>query len=422
MDTTTLMILLTSLVGLIFLSAFFSAAETSMMALNRYRLRHLARTGHHAAVRTSKLLERSDRLLGTILICNTFATILASSLATVIAMSLWGDLGIAIAAFILTFVILIVGEIAPKTLAAIHPQRIALLVSLPLVVLLKVLYPVVLGANLLANGMLRLLRVPIKAVSLEHLTSEELSTLVKEAGDKIPDSHQDMLLAILELEKITVDDIMINRNDIVGIDLNQEWSNIHKQITTGQHTKLPVYEGDINNIKGILHVRSALQLLSKGKLTKANIEQAIKEPYFTPEGTPLHSQLLNFRVVRGRTAFVVDEYGDIQGLVTLEDILEEIIGEFTTDIPAIHKEVKSLHDGSYLVDAAITVRDLNKQIDSNFDTSGPKTLSGLIIEQLEVIPQPGVSLKLSNYPIEVVSTKKNRIYKVKIYKSDNQPS
>jgi len=415
MTTSTIIILVIALVVLIFLSGFFSSSETAMMALNRYRLRHLARNKHRAAIRVSKLLERPDRLLGVILIGNTFANILASSLATVLAVHYFGDVGIAIATFILTFVILIFAEVAPKTFAAAHAQRVAFIVSLPLKLLLKVFYPVVWSANFLANGLLKLLRIPVKRDTVEHLTSDELGTLVKEAGDKIPDSHQDMLLAVLGLEKASVDEIMIPRNDIIGIDLEDAWSNIHKQITGGVHTRMPVYVGDIDNIKGMLHIRKALHLLSKSQLTKETILASLNEPYFIPEGTPLHIQLLNFRSVKIRTAFVVDEYGDIQGLATLEDILEEIVGEFTTDIPSIHKEIKKQGDGTYIVDAAITIRELNKQIHSKFDSSGPKTLSGLIIEELEMIPQRGVGLKIAGYPMEVLETSINRIERVKIY-------
>jgi Mg2+/Co2+ transporter CorB len=414
MAATTIIILLISLVVLIFLSGFFSSSETAMMALNRYRLRHLAGIKNRSAVRVSKLLERPDRLLGVILIGNTFANVLASSLATVLAVYYFGDAGIAIAPFILTFIILIFAEVAPKTFAAAHSQRLAFIVALPLVLLLKIFYPIVWIVNFLANGLLKLLRVRLKRDSMEHLTSDELGTLVKEAGDKIPDSHQNMLLAILELEKVTVDDIMIPRNDIVGIDLENDWGDIHKRITCGEHTRMPVYMGDIDNIKGMLHVRKALNLLSKSQLTKQTILESLNEPYFIPEGTPLHTQLLNFRSVKMRTAFVVNEYGDIEGLATLEDILEEIVGEFTTDIPAIHKEIKKQADGSYIVDAAITVRELNKQLQTNFDTSGPKTLSGLIIEELEMIPRQGVGLKISGYPLEVLRVENNRIEIVRI--------
>lgn len=417
MSTTVLIVLLIVLVVLILVTAFFSASETSMMAINRYQLQHLAKEQHRAAMRVSKLLERSDRLLGVILIGNTFANILASSIATVIAVHFWGDLGIVFATVLLTFIILILAEVAPKTLAASHAQKVAFLVSLPLVFLLKLLYPIVWIANTFSNGLLKIFHVSIKHKTVDHLTSEELSTLVKESGDKIPDTHQEMLLAILELEKVTVDDIMIARNDVVGIDLDDDWEIINKQITNSKHSKLPVFQGDINNLKGILHMRSVLKLLAKEPLDKTKIEMILIEPYFIPEGVPLHEQLLNFRSVKARTGFVVDEYGDIQGLVTLEDILEEIVGEFTTDIPSIHKEVKALKNGGFLVDAAITVRELNKQIESDFNTSGPKTLSGLIIEHLEMIPEAGVSLKVGNYYLEVVSVKNNRIFKVKVLKA-----
>jgi len=415
MDTLVLSLLLAALLVLILLSGFFSGSETAMMALNRYRLRHLARGNHRVAMRVSKLLERPDRLLGVILIGNTFANILASSIATVIALHYFGEVGIAIATFMLTLIILIFAEVTPKTLAAIHPQRFAFRVSMPLKILLKIFYPIVFVVNYVANGFLKIFRVKTSKKGTEHLSSEELTTLIKDSGDKIPQSHQEMLVGILELEKVSVDDIMIPRNDIIGIDLDDDWRHILSKITHSQHTRIPIYEEAIDNIKGLLHIRLALDYLSKSTLNRENLLKIITEPYFVPENTPLHTQLLNFRNTKLRTAFVVDEYGDIQGLVTLEDILEEIVGEFTTDIVSDVKQIRPQSDGSYLVDASMNIRDLNRTMKWNFDTSGPKTLSGAIIECLEMIPKPGICLKISDYPIEVARVKKNRVSLARVF-------
>ena len=406
--------LLGSLLLLILVSAFFSGSETGIMSLNRYRLRHLAQRKHRGARRIQKLLERPDRLLAIILIGNTFANILASAITTVIAGRLWGDAGIAVATIGLTLIILIFSEVAPKTLAALYPQRIAFLAAIPLQIFLWALFPLVWFANAIANGLLKLCKVNVKHTHLEHLSSEELHTVVREAGGLIPVSHQEMLLKILDLGQVTVDEIMVPRNDVVGIDIEEEWHVIVNQLTQSQHNHLPVYSHSIDQVHGMLHIRNAVELLATHKLTKEALLAILHSAYFIPEGTPLNTQLLNFRKEKRRNGFVVDEYGDILGLVTLEDILEEIVGEFTTDTASEHRTIYAQADGSYIIDGAITLRELKRKVGWELPTHGPNTLSGLIIDYLQVIPQSGTSLLLASYPIEVIQVEDNMVKTVKI--------
>jgi len=410
LDDIPLGVLLGALFFLIILSAFFSGSETGLVSLNRYRLRHLAKTGHRGAVRASRLLERPDRLIGLILLGNNFVNILASSLATILALRYWGEAGIAIAAGLLTLVILIFAEVTPKTLAVLRPERFAFPASIVLSPLLVALYPLVWLVNIIANAFIRLLGINIEEGASQQLSRDELRMVVTEAGAMIPRRHQQMLTNILDLEKVTVDDIMVPRNELAGIDLDDDWSDILKQITNSQHTRLPVYRGDINNIIGILHMRNALDLLHQPdaeKEGKEGLVQRMQKAYFVPEGTPLNTQLLQFQREKRRLGVVVDEYGDVMGLVTLEDILEEIVGEFTSD-PATHiKEVHRQKDGTYLVDGSANIRELNRVMHWELPTDGPKTFSGLITEYLESIPEPGTSLMLAGYPVEIVQAKDN---------------
>ncbi len=403
------------LVLLLMLSGFFSGSETGLMAVNRYRLRHLARQGHKGAQRVLRLLERPDRLIGLILLGNNLVNILASSLTTIIALRLGGEGAIALGAGLLTLVILIFSEVAPKTLAALHPERIAFPAAFVYEQLLRVVYPVVYLVNLLANGVLRLLGVRPEQTETSHaLSTEELRTVLHEAGALIPKRHQEMLLSILELEEVTVNDIMVPRGEIVGIDLEEDMEVIVTQLTSAQHTRLPVYRESIDHVEGFLHVRNALPLLARDELTKEALLRILREPYFIPEATPLNTQLLNFQRQRRRIGLVVDEYGDIQGLVTLEDILEEIVGEFTTS-PELSPEILPQEDGGYLVDASINIRELNRMLGWRLPTDGPKTLNGLILEHLEHIPEPGTSLRIAGYPMEVVQIRGNAVKTVKIY-------
>lgn len=407
MNETSLSALFFLLVALIFLSAFFSSSETGMMSLNRYRLTHMAKTGHKGARRAQALLRRTDQLIGVILIGNNFVNILASSIATVIAMRLWGDAGIAIATLLLTVVILIFAEVTPKTLAALFPEKIAFPASHVLGPLLKALYPVVWAVNLFTGLILRLLKVSPEEANSGHLSREELRTLVNEAGALIPVRHKDMLVSILDLEKVTVNDIMVPRNEIIGIDLNDDMDTILRQLRSSQHTRLPVYEGDINNIRGILHLRSVSRLLQQEEISSDMILQLCVEPYFIPESTPLNVQLLNFQKEKLRFGMVVDEYGDILGLATLEDILEEIVGEFTTDYAATSPDIIPQEDGTFIIDGSASVRSINKTLGWKLPTDGPKTLNGLITETLESIPDTNVCLKVAGYRVEVLQIKDN---------------
>lgn len=398
---------------LLLLSAFFSSTETALMSVNRYRLRHRARQGHRGARLAEALLQRPDRLIGLILIGNNFANIFASSLVTIIALRLGGEGAIAAGAFILTLVILIFSEVAPKTLAALHPDRVALPAALIYYPLLKVTYPLVWVVNLMANGVLRLMGVKADVVQGHALSHEELRTVVAEAGALIPMRHQRMLMSVLDLEDVTVDDIMVPRNDIAGLDIEDEWSEVLDQIKHSQHTRLPLYRGDLDSIFGVLHLRDVLEDLADHELSAEALVALAREAYFVPEGTPLHTQLLNFQRAKRRLAFVVDEYGDVQGLVTLDDILEEIVGEFTTDPANIYRDVQPEADGTWVVSGAANVRVLNRMMNWHLPTDGPKTLNGLILERLETIPEAGARLELGGYDMEILQIAENAVKSVR---------
>jgi Mg2+/Co2+ transporter CorB len=406
---------------LILLSAYFSSSETGMMSINRYRLKHLENEGHKGALRVQKLLQRPDRLIGLILIGNNLVNIAASSIATIICMRLFGHLGLGVATAIttlsLTLVILIFAEVTPKTLAALYPEKISFPSSLILLPLLTLLYPFVYLVNGICNGLLALMRVRPAGGGddTNSLSREELRTVVHEAGAMIPKKHQDMLVGILDLEKVTAEDIMVPRSDIMAIDINDEWKDIQKQLVNAQHTRVLVYRDSIDDAVGFVHVRDALRLLSKDQFTKASLLRAVREIYFTPESTPLHTLMYKFQAAKERIGLVVDEYGDIQGLVTLEDILEEIIGDFTTSfLPDHSKEANLQQDGSVLLDGSANIRELNKELDWQFPTEGPKTLNGLILEYLEDIPEANISLRLAGYPIEVLEMKDNMVKTVRV--------
>lgn len=416
MDDASNLTLAGTLVVLLLLSGFFSGSETGMMSLNRYKLRHLAKTGHRGARQSKRLLERTDQLIGVILIGNNFVNILASAIATVLAMRLWGDAGIAIATAGLTLVILIFSEVTPKTLAALYPEKIAFPASYVLGPLLKILYPLVWLLSLITKNVLRLLGVSPNEQGEDHLSREELRTLVNESGALIPKKHQDMLISILDLEKVTVNDIMVPRNEVVGIDLEHDLEDILRQIRSSQHTRLPVYKGDINNVVGILHLRNTGKLLQSESVNKAALMQLCREPYFIPESTPLNTQLINFQKARRRIGIVVDEYGDVLGIATLEDILEEIVGEFTTDFAATSsQDILPQEDGTYIIDGSTPIRTINRVLGWHLPTDGPKTLNGLITETLESIPESNVCLKARSLRIEVLQIKNNVIRAAKVY-------
>jgi Mg2+/Co2+ transporter CorB len=405
------------LFGLIFLlvilSAYFSGSETAMMALNRYRLKHLANEGHGGAKRASRLLERPDRLLSVILIGNNLANFSAASLATLIAINIFGDNGVAIAPVACTIVFLIFAEVAPKTISAAYPEKVALPSSYILQVLLVALFPLVWLVNGFANSMLRLIGIKQEDQTDDHLSHEELRTVVFE-GSKIASHPQNMMLGVLDLANVTVEDIMVQRTEIFGIDIEDDIEDILTQLRSAQHTRLPVFNGNINKIIGILHLRNVTKLLHEKEITKALILQVTEEPYFVPENTSLQTQLINFQKRKERLALAVDEYGDIQGIVAIEDILEEIVGEYTTDLAATNVDIHPQNDGSYLIDGGTHVRLLNRQLGWNLPQDGPKTLSGLIIEHLEIIPDSVVSITTEGYRIEVTHIQDNMVRTAKV--------
>lgn len=421
MDDTPLSVLFAALFLLILFSAFFSGSETGLMTLNRYRLRHLAEKKHPGALRTQKLLKRQDRLIGLILLGNNLVNVLASILMTLITLRLYNDTGLVFAAgMVLTVVILLFAEVTPKTLAALHPERIAFPAAYIYTPLLKILYPFVWVLNVIANNLLKLFGVSGEDQASHALTKEELRTVVTEAGAMIPKRHQAMLLNLMDLEKVTVEDIMVPRNEVTGIDIDDDWDNTVRLLSGSQYTRLPLFRENIDQVIGTLHMRDVLPLLYRDQLDSDALQRIAREPYFIPENTSLNRQLLNFQHEHRRIGFAVDEYGVIQGLVTLEDILEEIVGEFTSDPSAHFEDITPQEDGSWLVDGSINIRTLNMALDMSLSTDGPKTLNGLITEHMEMIPETGTSLLLDNHPVEIVQIKENMVKTVRIQPSLNK--
>lgn len=413
MDSISTSTLLIVLVILIFLSAFFSSSETGLMSLNRYKLRHLAQTKHKAARRVERLLARPDRLIGLILIGNNLVNILASAIATIVCIRLFGDIGVAVATFGLTIVVLIFGEVTPKTLAAMYPEKIAYPASWILKGLMVPLYPFVWLINGITSSLLKLLKITPKQG--DSLNTEELRTIVNEAGSMIPQRHQEMLLSILDLDKMTVENIMVPRSEIYAIDINDDWKTILRQLVHCAHTKILLYRDNIDDAVGFLHARDALRLMARDQFSKSSLLRAVKELYFIPEGTPLNVQLAKFQRNKERIGLIVDEYGDIQGLITLDDILEEIVGDFTTSMtPTPSEEIHPQPDGSFLVEGSVSIRELNKEMNWHLPTDGPRTLNGVILEYLEEIPQPNISIRLAGYPIEILEVEQNMVTMARI--------
>lgn len=415
MDSIPLSTLFISLTILLFLSAFFSSSETGLMSLNRYKMRHLAENGHKGAKLAEKLLNKTDVLLSLILICNNLVNIAASAIATVIGMRLAGDAGVAIATGALTFVMLVFSEILPKTIAAIYPEKIGFFASYVLTPLKKILMPLVFLMNLIISALMKLLRV--KKDENKGLSAEELRGVVLEAGKFIPTEHQDMLISILDMEKVTVEDIMVPRNDIGGIDIDDDWKSIMRQLNHAAHARVVLYKGNMDkNVLGMLRVREAFRLLlEKNEPSKETLIRAVDEVYFIPEGTPLTTQLMNFKTNKERIGLVVDEYGDIKGLVTLEDILEEIVGEFTTSTaPSLEEEVKQQSDGSVIIEGSANLRDLNKLFGWNLPVDEVRTFNGLILEHLEKIPDEDTQFELNNLKVTVLEVADNMVKQAKV--------
>ncbi len=389
-----------------------------MMSINRYRLKHQVKEGHRGARLTSHLLEKTSKLLGVILLGNNLLNTAAATLGTVITVRLMGanEWALPIATMGITFSILVISEVTPKVLGATYPERIAFFASYLLTPLLKLFYPVVWFVNLFVNGLLWMLRLqPKPGTENTRLSMEELRTLMLEAGAFIPQKHQTMLLNLFELEKSTVDDVMTPRNQIEAIDLAQPIDELRHQLSTCYHTRLLVYENQMENIVGFIHVRKVLHLTQGGEFGSDELRRVIREPYFIPSGTPLFSQLQYFQENQRRIGLVVDEYGELQGLVSLEDILEEVVGEFTTHAPTQAGGFSLQLDGSWVVDGSMLLRSLNRKLKLNFPLDGPKTLNGLILEHLEDIPESGTSLRIAGYTLEILQTQDRAVRAVRIF-------
>ena len=410
------------LVVLLLLSAFFSGSETALMSLNRYQMRHKAKAGHRGARVAEALLKRPDRLISLILLGNNLVNFSAAALVAIIALELGGQPAVALGTLILTLVVLIFSEAAPKTLAALQPERIAFPAALIYYPLLKITYPIVWLINMASNGVLYLFGVRQGDADAHSLTREELRTVVFEATARISRKYRSMLLSILDLEKVTVDDVMVPHNEIVGIDLDDSNEEIMAVIEKSEHTRLPVFRDSIDNVVGLLHLRRLANVAHRQEFDKGIIESLVAEPYYVPEGTPLSTQLVQFQKLRQRIALVVDEYGDIQGIVTLEDILEEIVGEFTTDPANDDADIVRESQNTFLVDGTANIREMNRAMDWALPTDGPKTLNGLIVEYLETIPEPGTGLKIEGYSIEIVETNENRVKTARIYPRQDMPA
>lgn len=418
MDDIPISALVGVLIVLLILSAFFSTSETSMMALNRYRLKHLVKRGHRGAKLTSHLLEKTDKLLGVILLGSNLLNAAAAALVTIITIKLFGgsELSLTLGTLVVTFLILVFSELTPKVLGAAYPERIAIPSSYILSPLLKLFYPVVWFVNLFVRALLWIFRLKPPSAATAHLSMEELRTLVLEAGHYIPPKHQSIFLNLFELENISVDDIMLPRSQIEAIDLDSPAEVIREQLATSHHTRLPVYRGRLDNIVGVVHIRHVLHQIRSKEIDAEMLQEILREPYFIPAGTSLLSQLQHFQENRHHIGLVVDEYGELLGLVSLEDILEEIVGEFTPH-PAAHGGIYRQEDGSWLVDGSCTLRDLNRKLKLDLPLDGPRTLNGLILEHFEDIPEAGTSFKIGGQMMEIVQTLGRVVKVVRIFPS-----
>ncbi len=416
MDQIPLPVLFGLLVLVLGLSAFFSGSETGLMTINRYKLGSLAKKGVRAAKMAESLLKRPDRLIGLILLLNNIVQALAATITVLICARLIADpdAALAIATLAVAILIFIFGESMPKTLGALHPERIAFPAAYVYWTTLKLAAWVVDLANLIGNTLLRLSGVRPEDAAQHSLSTEELRSVVAEAGAMIPQRHQRMLLSLLDLEKTTVEDIMVPRNEIVGVDLTDPPTKLREQLINSQHTRLPLFNGSLDDMRGIIHLRNAIKVVGAETFDADHMLRLAREPYFIPEGTPLNQQMLNFQNQKRRIGFVVDEYGDIQGLVTLTDILEEVVGEFTTDPSQRIKNVEMEADGSYLVSGGVTIRTLNRTLGWKLPSTGPRTLNGLVLEQLEDIPKPGKVLRLRDYQVEITETQGNAVKTARI--------
>ncbi|WP_312985281.1 HlyC/CorC family transporter [Atlantibacter sp.] len=412
-STTTLIV---SLIVMVVVSAYFSGSETGMMTLNRYRLRHLAKQGNRAARRVEKLLRKPDRLISLVLIGNNLVNILASAIATIVGMRLYGNAGVAIATGVLTFVVLVFAEVLPKTIAALYPEKVAFPSSVLLGPLQIIMMPLVWLLNTVTRILMRMVGIKVDNVVSTALSKDELRTIVNESRSQISRRNQDMLLSVLDLEKVSVNDIMVPRNDIVGIDINDDWKSIVRQLTHSPHGRIVLYRDSLDDAISMLRVREAYRLMTeKQEFTKETLLRAADEIYFVPEGTPLSTQLIKFQRNKKKVGLVVDEYGDIQGLVTVEDILEEIVGDFTTSMsPTLAEEVTPQNDGSVIIEGGANIREINKAFNWHLPEEEARTINGMLLEVLEEIPANGTRVRIAQYDVDILDVQENMIRQVRV--------
>lgn len=412
-STTTLII---TLVVMILVSAFFSGSETGMMTLNRYRLRHKAKNGNRSARRVEKLLRRPDRLISLVLIGNNLVNILASALATIVGMRLYGNAGVAISTGVMTFAVLIFAEVLPKTIAALYPEKVAYPSSLLLAPLQVIMMPLVWLLNTITRLLMRMVGIKTDGSTSSALNKDELRTLVYESRSLMSRRHQEMLLSVLDLEKVNVDDIMVPRNEIVGININDDWKSIERQVSHSPHGRIVLFRDSLDDAVAMLRVREAWRMMTEKKeFTKENLLRAADEIYYVPEGTPLNVQLVKFQRNKKKVGLVVDEYGDIKGLVTIEDILEEIVGDFTTSMsPSLAEEVMPQSDGSVLIEGTANIREINKAFNWHLPQEEARTINGMLLEELEEIPQAGTRIQVENYDIDILDVQDNMVKQIRV--------
>lgn len=412
-STSTLIIIL---VLMVLVSGWFAGSETGMMTLNRYKLRHNAKQGNRAAKRVEKLLAKPDRLISLVLIGNNLVNILASSLATIVGIRLYGNAGVAIATGILTFVVLVFAEVLPKTIAALYPEKVAYPSSFLLAPLQVIMMPVVWLLNTITRVLMRMVGIKTNGAVNSALSKEELRTIVHESRSLMSRRNQDMLLSVLDLEKVTVDDIMVPRNEIVGINVNDDWKSIIRQLTHSPHGRIVLFRDNLDDTVGMLRVREAWRMMNEKKeFTKENLLRAADEIYYIPQGTALNLQLVKFQRNKKKAGLVVDEYGDIRGLVTIEDILEEIVGDFTTSMsPSLAEEVMPQTDGSVLIDGSANIREINKAFNWHLPEDGARTINGMLLEALEEIPEVNTRVQIDHYAIDILDVQDNMVKQTRI--------
>jgi|TARA_Y100000992_G_scaffold295893_1_gene257416 Mg2+/Co2+ transporter CorB len=399
---------------LLLLSAFLSGSETSLMSVNRYKLKHRFKLGEKSAEKVNFLITNPDKTLGLILLLNNFVNILASAISTLIAIQLYGQAGVAISVFALTVVILIFAEVTPKTFAALYPDKIAYPVSWVFYLLMKIFYPLVVIINFLSKLLLRVFGIKSEYANQELLTKDEIKLIVKESSERIPKSHEDMIVNMLDLEKVKVEDAMIPRGELIAVDIELAIHEIEKSILSCKHSRIPIYRNEFNKLLGFLHKRKIIEMLVEGNITKEKIINNINPPYFIPEDTSLTSQLIEFKKERKRIGFVVDEYGDVKGVVTLDDILEEIVGDFKDSNKG--KGIHKIKDKIYLIDGATQIREINKFLNWKIPEDVAKTMNGYILESLEDIPSEGANFERNGYIYEIIQVSNNFVKNVKVIK------